>query len=178
MLNTLYLSHKINLKKKKWFGGSTSTKWFFIYLIPGWIGIWKLVFEERSTCRKPLGAKERTKTNSNHIWCWHWDLNPGHTTRLYEPGAINPVPLGESWGLLSQKTWKFQSLRIGFPAFWVLNWVQKSDFDSRKCSFQLRFRFISHTNYKQWTNNWTRTNSVYTSSEMCEELTEIQHLQN
>ena len=46
---------------KQWFGGSTSTKWFFVYLIPGRIGIWKCWFlrrgENRSTRRKTSRSK-------------------------------------------------------------------------------------------------------------------------
>ena len=48
-------------KIKQWFGGSTSTKWFFVYLIPGRIGIWKCCFlrrgENRSTRRKTSRSK-------------------------------------------------------------------------------------------------------------------------
>ena len=76
-----------------------------------------------------------------------WTEYPTVWTRGRQPCASKGV-----LGLALSENLEFQSLRIGFPAFWVLNWVQKSDFHSRKCSFQLRFRFISHTNYKQWTN--------------------------
>ena len=48
-------------KIKQWFGGSTSTKWVFVYLIPGRIGIWKRWFlrrgENRSTRRKTSRSK-------------------------------------------------------------------------------------------------------------------------
>ena len=51
---------------------STSTKRFFIYLIPGWIGIWKCLClgreENGSTRRKPLGAKERTNKKLNPVY--------------------------------------------------------------------------------------------------------------
>ena len=36
-------------------------------------------------------------------------------------GRVNPMPLGESWGMLSQKILKFQSPKMQFPAFWGLN---------------------------------------------------------
>ena len=46
-------------------GGSTSTKWFFVYLIPGRIGIWKCWFlrrgENRSTQRKTSRSKEENQ---------------------------------------------------------------------------------------------------------------------
>ena len=54
-------------------GGSTSTKWFFVYLIPGQIGVRKCcIFEERGNLSE--NGREPT-TNSTHIWCRCQDLN-------------------------------------------------------------------------------------------------------
>ena len=64
--------------------GSTSTKWFFVYLIPGRIRMWKCWFlrrgEDRSTRRKTSQSKgeNQIKTNSTHIWLRHRELNLGH----------------------------------------------------------------------------------------------------
>ena len=70
-------------KIKQWFGGSTSTKWDFVYLIPGRIGIWKRwFFEERGKpeyAEKNLSEQRREPTtNLTHIWRLRRDLNPGH----------------------------------------------------------------------------------------------------
>ena len=63
--------------------GSTSTKWFFVYLIPGRIGIWKCWFlgrgENRSTRRKTSRSKGE---NQQQI-----KLNPHMaSTQGFEPG--------------------------------------------------------------------------------------------
>ena len=56
--------------------GSLST-WFLVELEFENVGFWG-EGKRRVPGEKPLGAKERTKTNSNHIWHWRRDLNPGH----------------------------------------------------------------------------------------------------
>ena len=65
-------------KINKWrFRGSTSTEWFFVYLIPGW-----LVFEQRGKPEHPeknLSEQRREPTtNVTHIWRRRQDSNPGH----------------------------------------------------------------------------------------------------
>ena len=64
-------------------GGSTSTKWFFVYLNPGRIGIWKFWFlrrgENRSAWRKTsLEQRRKPTTNSTQIWHRCRNLNLGH----------------------------------------------------------------------------------------------------
>ena len=59
------------------------TKWFFVYLIPDRIGIWKCWFlgrwENRSTWRKTSRSKgEEPTTNSTHIRRQRRELNPDH----------------------------------------------------------------------------------------------------
>ena len=65
---------KIN---KQRFRGSTSTEWFFVYLIRGW-----LVFEERGKPEYPeknLSEQRREPTtNSTHMQRRRQDSNPGH----------------------------------------------------------------------------------------------------
>ena len=72
---------KLIFLKKSWFRGSTFTKWFFVYLIPGWIGIWKCWFlrrgENESTWRKTSWSKGK---NQNKLKP-HMALTPG-----FEPG--------------------------------------------------------------------------------------------
>ena len=66
---------------KWWFGGSTSTKWFFIYLIPDRIGIWKCWFlkggEYWRTQRKTSQSKGENQQQTQptygvgtRIWTW------------------------------------------------------------------------------------------------------------
>ena len=69
----------------KRFRGSISTKWFFGYLIPGRIGIWKCCFlrsgENRGTPRKTSRSqgKNQQETNSTHILRRRRDFEPGAT---------------------------------------------------------------------------------------------------
>ena len=71
--------------------GSSST-------IPSRVGIQKWVLRE-----KPLGAKERTTSNSNHIWRRRRDLNLGHTggrrvlSLLLHP--CSPIVLVAEWSI-------------------------------------------------------------------------------
>ena len=50
--------------------------WFFIYLIPGQMGIYKFWFKRKrenwSTRKKPLGAKERT---NNKLYPHNYGIN-------------------------------------------------------------------------------------------------------
>ena len=82
---------------KQRFGDSESTKWvLFDYLIPGGIGIWKCWFLSRgenwSTQRKtPWSEGEKQPQTPTHIWCQHWDLNPGHID-AWEASALTTAP--------------------------------------------------------------------------------------
>ena len=62
-----------------WFGGSTATKWFFVYLIPGWIGIWKRWFlrrgENRSTRWKTSVSKGENQQQTQTKYARCRDLN-------------------------------------------------------------------------------------------------------
>ena len=70
------------------------TKWFFIYLIPGLIGILdKLVFEELGEkpeyWEKNFSEQGRQlTTNSTHIWCQHWDLKLGNVSGRQVPSSL------------------------------------------------------------------------------------------
>ena len=60
--------------------------WFFIYLIPGWIGIWNVGFwgagKTRVPGKKRLRSRERINKKLNtHIWRWCRDLYPCHFGR-------------------------------------------------------------------------------------------------
>ena len=67
-----------------WFRGSTSIKWFLVYLTLGRIVIWQCWFLRRGENRraqwkkKPSEQRREPTTNSTHIWRRCWDLNPGH----------------------------------------------------------------------------------------------------
>ena len=99
-----------------WFRGSTSTKWFLVYLILGRIVIWLCWFlrrgENRSAQRKKKPSEQRREptTNSTHIWCRCWDLNPGHIggrrvlSRLCHPLLII-VPYAKSVLKMLSQTW-------------------------------------------------------------------------
>lgn len=60
------------------------TKWFFVYLIPGWIGnicpCWFLTrVENQTTQRENLSEQRRDPTRSLlNPWCPRRDLNVGH----------------------------------------------------------------------------------------------------
>ena len=68
---------------------STSTKWFFVYLIPGRIGIWKYWFlrrrENQSTRRKTSRSKEENQQQTQPTY----GVEAGSWTR-----ALSPLPHG------------------------------------------------------------------------------------
>ena len=75
--------------------------------------------------------------------------------------------------------WNFKALKCDFPAFWGLNWVQKSVFYIQENAAFIQVPIISHTTYKKRTNvhlNEDKFREI--SKETCEELTEIQRLHN
>ena len=80
-------------------------KWFLVYLIPGRIGIWKSWFVRRgvnrSTWRKPLGAKERTNNKLNP----HMASTPGFEAgpHWWEVSALATAPSLAPSYLLSKK---------------------------------------------------------------------------
>ena len=79
--------------------------------------------------------------------------------------------------MLPLKILKFQSPKLQFPAFWGLNWVQKSVFFIQENVAFIQVLIISHKTYKQWTNvHLNKDKFCETSKETCEELTEIQCL--
>ena len=61
---------------------STSTEWYFVYLIPGRIGIWKCWFQKRrdnrSTRRKNSRSKWENEQKLNPHTARRRNLNPGH----------------------------------------------------------------------------------------------------
>ena len=82
LLNTVYYRISLLFLFKNVFfvtkcRGSTSTEWFFVYLIPGW-----LVFEERGKPEHPeknLSEQRREPTtNSTHMQRRRQESNPGH----------------------------------------------------------------------------------------------------
>ena len=98
-----------------WFRGSTSTKWFLVYLILGRIVIWQCWFlrrgENRSVQRKKKPSEQRREptTNSTHIWRPCWDLNPGHIggRRVISPlcHLLIIVPYAKSVLKMLSQTW-------------------------------------------------------------------------
>ena len=93
--NDWLMIKEIIIKK---FRGSTSTKWFFIYLIRGRIGIWKCWLVEKSGKpeypEKNLSEQRREPTtNSTHVWHWHQDLKMGDTDGRQAFSALHhPAP--------------------------------------------------------------------------------------
>ena len=76
--------------------GSTTTEWFFVYLIPGRIGNWKKMdFEERenrSTRRKTSRSKGENQQQTQPIYGVHAGyLNMGHIQRR-EANALTTAP--------------------------------------------------------------------------------------
>ena len=72
---------------------STSTNWFFIYLIPGQNWNLKMLFLRRGENRavpgeKPLGARERTKLNPHMAWTPEFE--PG--LHWWEASALTTAP--------------------------------------------------------------------------------------
>ena len=80
-------------------GSSTSTKWFFVYLNPGRIGIWKFWFlrrgGNRSTWRKTSWERTNNKLNPNMASMWEFEPRPHIGGRrpfspLYHPLLLLP----------------------------------------------------------------------------------------
>ena len=69
--------------EKMWrFRGNTSTEWYFVYLIPDRIRIWKCWFQKRadnrSTWRKTSRSKGENEQKVNPHMARRRNLNPGH----------------------------------------------------------------------------------------------------
>ena len=68
---------------------STSTEWYFVYLIPGQVGIWKCWFQKRrdnrSTRRKTSRSKWENEQKLNPHMARRRNLNPGHI------GGLRPL---------------------------------------------------------------------------------------
>ena len=88
--------------------GSTSPQWFFVYLIPGRIGIWKCWFlgrgENWSTQGKSSQSKQENQQQTliTHIWRQCRDLNPGHIDGRWVLSPLrylcsSPISLFEPW---------------------------------------------------------------------------------
>ena len=71
-----------------------------------------LDFEEKGKLEYPRKTSwskgENQQTNSNHIWCRHWDLNPGH---IGGRQVLSPVQHDDS------DKGKFKALKVGFSPF-------------------------------------------------------------
>ena len=129
MLGTYLYIKSINQKR---FRGRISTRSFFVFLIPGGIGIWKCWFlrrgENRSTRRKTSRShKKGPTTNSTHLWRprQHWDPRLIGGRRVLHHCTI----LVHSWPLTSAKMlftrpksliWSFFSLKLRYPALYSI----------------------------------------------------------
>ena len=129
MLGTYLYIKSINQKR---FRGRIYTRSFFVFLIPGGIGIWRCWFlrrgENRSTRRKTSQShKKGPTTNSTHLWRprQHWDPRLIGGRRVLHHCTI----LVHSWPLTSAKMlftrpksliWSFFSLKLRYPALYSI----------------------------------------------------------
>ena len=134
---------------------STSTKWFFVYLIPDWIEIWNVGFWGEGKTgvpgEKPSKQRRQPTTNSTHIWRRCRDLNLGH--------------IGGGWVLsLLHNHWLPKPPFKGHLPFSKCDWPQKGLTCLSSHWLQLRKRSLTELSHLNRCT--TFVNSTYNIAEI------------
>ena len=78
--------------------------------------------------------------------------------RLYEEGAVRPINVGGSGGMLPQKILKSEGSEMPFPAFWAPNYYASTSGNYSLCMAircEIKLKKHSGFNIRYWANDFT-----------------------